>query len=112
MIALEAKYHRNCLSSLYNKHRQFCTSITADEGNTHLHGIAFAELISYLEDVYAEADISPVFKLIDLAKLYQLGLKQLGIKENRVDYIPHDSKAGCWMPCLDLLRIQKEGISS
>ena len=51
---------------------------------THFHGIVFAELVSYLEDVYADADISPVFKLIDLAKLYQLRLKQLGIKENRV----------------------------
>ena len=81
MIALETKYHSNCLSSLYNKHRQFCTSFTADEAITYLHGIAVAELFYYYEDVYAEADISPVFRLIDIAKLYQLRLKQLGIKE-------------------------------
>ncbi len=48
MLAIEAKYHQNCLSSLYNRARQ-----EAPKGNdgmeSCLHGIAFTELVAFLE---------------------------------------------------------------
>ena len=43
-----------------------------------LHGIAFAELVAYMEDFRMEGSVAPVFKLADLAHLYELLLEQLG----------------------------------
>ena len=48
-IALEAKYHRKCLANLYNRARD-ASSHAEDEPDGQLHGIAFAELVAYLED--------------------------------------------------------------
>ena len=43
MIAIEAKYHNNCLRSLYNRARQVSPK-GSDGDDSCLHGIAFAEL--------------------------------------------------------------------
>ena len=51
MIALEAKYHQNCLTTLYNKARQATEKQEKEEYYSHLHGIAFAELRAYMEDM-------------------------------------------------------------
>ena len=42
------------------------------------HGIAFAELISYIEDACMDDLVAPVFKLKDLVNLYSTRLEQLG----------------------------------
>ena len=42
------------------------------------HGIAFSELVSYIEDVCMDNLVAPVFKLTDLVNLYSTRLKQLG----------------------------------
>ena len=77
MIAIEAKYHQNCLRSLYNRARQ-----EAPKGNdgqeSCLHGIAFAELVASLEEMNNDEDNAPVFKLIDIAQPYKVRLEQLG----------------------------------
>ncbi len=41
-------------------------------------GIAFAELVSYIEDSRMDDLVAPVFKLTDLVNLYSTRLKQLG----------------------------------
>ena len=69
MIAIEAKYHNNCLRSLYNRARQAAPKDDADD--SCLHGIAFAELVAFLEDMKNE-DSAPVFKLTDIAQLYKV----------------------------------------
>ena len=78
MLAIEAKYHQNSLCSLYNRARQ-----EAPKGNdgqeSCLHGIAFAELVAFLEDMNNDEDNSPVFKLIDIAQLYKVRLEQIGL---------------------------------
>ena len=78
MIAIEAKYHHDCLRSLYNRARQ-----AAPKGNdgddSCLHGIAFAELVAFLEDMKSDEDSAPIFKLIDIAQLYKDRLEQLGV---------------------------------
>ena len=78
MIAIETKYHENCLRSLYNRARQ-----EAPKGNSGrescLHGIAFAELVTFLEDTNNNEDNAPIFKLIDIALLYKVRLEQLGL---------------------------------
>lgn len=50
MVALEAKYHTKCLTSLYNHARK---AMEHEEQATHheheLAGIAYAELVMYIE---------------------------------------------------------------
>ena len=78
LIAHEAKYHAQCLASLYNKARDMKTEVSNEDGVNH--GIAFAGLISYIEEVRIAKDsvIAPVFKLSDLVSLYTSRLEQLG----------------------------------
>lgn len=84
MIALEAKYHCRCLATLYNRARA-TNSACVDEDHSDLHGIAFAELVSFMEDFRKERIVAPVFKLADLAQLYKTRLEQLGVdNEGRV----------------------------
>ncbi|KAG0724212.1 hypothetical protein GWK47_041115 [Chionoecetes opilio] len=75
MIAIEAKYHRSCLRALYNKIRP---AALKDEDADRLHGIAFAELVVFMEDMHADEDNAPVFILSDVANLYKTRLEQLG----------------------------------
>ena len=77
MIAIEAKYHSKCLAALYNKARS-AKQECSESDDSHLHGIAFAELVAFMDDFRMEQNISPVFKLADLAKLYQTRLEELG----------------------------------
>jgi len=79
MIAIEAKYHKNCLSTLYNKARQATFHDSTGDEDNRLHGIAFAELVAFMEEVSSDEDNAPVFKLADLAQLYKVKLEQLGV---------------------------------
>jgi len=78
MIALEAKYHSRCLVALYNRARDVRV-MHVNEDHADLHGIAFAELVAYMEDFRIDEGVAPVFKLSDLAQLYKLRLEQLGV---------------------------------
>lgn len=79
MVALEAKYHTKCLTKLYNRARAAAASTSADAGvDTRLNGIAFAELVTFMEDTRKEEGIIPTFKLSDLACMYKTRLEQLG----------------------------------
>ena len=49
LIAQEAKYHPQCLSSLYNK--AWDPKATESHVDSINHGIAFAGLVSYIEEV-------------------------------------------------------------
>ena len=70
LIAIEAKYHANCLVSLYNKTRPIRreSSKSSDE-------LAFAELIAYIEDIL-EVETA-VLTLSELVRFYQYKLKEL-----------------------------------
>ena len=55
------------------------------DSNAHLHGIAFTELVAFMEDLHKEESVAPIFKLKDLAHMHTIHLKQLGITtENRI----------------------------
>ena len=47
-----------------------------------LHGIAFASLVSYLEEHRDSGETTPVFKLADLGGLYSEKLQELGIPKS------------------------------
>ena len=57
MVAIEAKYHRNCLRALYNT---ITPAAPKDEDEDRLHGIAFAELVVFMEDMNADEDNAPL----------------------------------------------------
>ena len=67
MIALEAKYHLKCLSTLYNRARATDSTSSDSDSNAHLYGIAFVELVAFMEDLHKEESVAPIFKLKDLA---------------------------------------------
>ena len=82
MVALEAKYHKSCLTSICNRARSSRShELRANEKDSNvLHGIVLAELVSYIEDTREETNSLSVFKLSDLSKMYASRLEQLGIE--------------------------------
>ena len=77
LIALEAKYHAGCLTTLYN--RAVRIPQESDSSSEQMcKGVALAELISYIEEKRQDEDVK-VFKLADLTKLYSERLQQLGV---------------------------------
>ena len=81
VIAANGKYHAKCLAALYNRMRSVeCDIIkSADTHEARMHGIAFAQLAAYIDDVKQDSVIVPVFKLSKLAELYMQRLTQLGV---------------------------------
>jgi len=77
LIAQEAKYHLQCLVSLYNKARDTKAGDEADLDKVN-HGLAFAGLVSYIEDSRLDNGVAPMFKISDLVILYKARLQQLG----------------------------------
>ena len=83
LVAQEAKYHANCLVKLYNASNRKTEEDKKENFNGVSHGIAFAELIAYIEDKKFSVtvnDIAPVFKLADLVKLDTERLVELGVE--------------------------------
>ena len=84
LIAQDAQYHLQCLVALYNRAREVKTSKEPDVQAAN-HGIAFAELVSYIEEAHKDNVATPVFKHADLVNLYSNRLKQLGTEvEGRI----------------------------
>ena len=71
------------------------------------HGIAFAELVSYIEEVRNDNLVAPVFKLADLVNLYSTRLKQLGTDvEGRVHSTKLKDRILCFFPDME---VHKQG---
>ncbi|KAG7177908.1 hypothetical protein Hamer_G032046, partial [Homarus americanus] len=84
MMAREAKYHKRCLTFLYNSAR--AVSETEKRGTTYeivVSSVVLAELVSYIEGTTDDKISAPVFKLSDLVKLYTQRMKEHGIKLNQ-----------------------------
>ncbi|XP_076031372.1 uncharacterized protein LOC143019540 isoform X1 [Oratosquilla oratoria] len=84
MVALECKYHAKCLSQLYNRARAArCSEATEEtEQEKQLSRVAFAQLVLFIEETRQHEETAPVFKLAELAELYQLRIEQLGVRCN------------------------------
>ena len=61
----------------YNKARNLDKS-TEDRTDAVNHGLAFAGIVSYIEEICLHESIAPIFKLSKLTKLYTKRLEQLG----------------------------------
>ena len=82
MVAIDAKYHLQCLVSLYNRASALSTTRKTDESRKVNEGIALAELLAYIDEMRMNADVAPIFKLSDLVKLYSSRLEYLGIEQH------------------------------
>ena len=61
MVAIETKYHNKCLCALYKRVRKALPKDGGEED--HLHGIALAENVVFMEDMCSDEDSAPIFKL-------------------------------------------------
>ena len=71
VVAQDAKYHQNCLMNLYNrlwKIKEMSGKSSNDE--QAIEGVAFAQLVVFIEEALMDGETAPVFKLADLAQLY------------------------------------------
>ena len=105
MVALEAKYHTKCLANLYNRARAATESAIADTGvDARVSGIAFAELVTFMEENRREEGIVPTFKLSDLARMYKARLEQLGVSvEGRIHSTRLKARSLAVIPDLQLI---------
>ena len=78
MIAIEAKYYNRCLRALDNRAR---LASPRDNGGVEacMQGIAFPELVVFLDDTSNDEDSAAVFRISDLVKLYKDRLEHLGV---------------------------------
>lgn len=82
LVAIEAKYHHQCLCTFRNRHRamqrESCSS-SSNRPEKLMEARAFAELISYIE--YTVEDGTFIFKLSEIHTLYEERLHHLGISK-------------------------------
>ena len=78
LVAMEAKYHNACLTSLSNRARALDTEDKDEDHTLQLESIALAELVIFIKDSWSEADVIPIHKLADLSDMYTSRLRQLG----------------------------------
>ena len=82
LVALEACYHASCLVLFCRKAAK--TQSNDDENSDILHGIAFAELVEYIEEKKVTSQSPPVFRLSKLCELYKAKLEEIGLEVSRV----------------------------
>lgn len=82
VISQEVKYHPHCLCSLYMKAKPHLKS---DEPTTDQmrHGLVFAELAEFIQEVNDSSSSLVVLKLADLTKMYSTRLKDYGLVSGR-----------------------------
>ncbi|CAC5377314.1 unnamed protein product [Mytilus coruscus] len=80
LIAQEAKYHSKYIVSLYNRSSriEIKNYIVESKKERQIHGIAFSELVSYINETRSCDETISVYKLLDLCKLYTERITCLG----------------------------------
>ena len=80
MVAIESRYHKACLTILYNRLRDKKSNESPrDKEYSLIYGIALSEVTNYIRFSKKQPDASPVFKLINLKKLLISNMKRYGI---------------------------------
>ena len=83
LIAIEAKYHFNCLSTLKNKYRiaqQSQNNLTINQEDELIQAQVFTDLISYIEESIESGNF--IFKLSELHSMYVSQLEELGLEKS------------------------------
>ena len=73
LIALEAKYHLNCLTIYRNRYRTFSTQNAARQASKQARGRAFSEVVVHIDDALSQGIYS--FKLGELCTAYEQRIK-------------------------------------
>ena len=76
LVALEAKYHKNCLSRLYAQKRRLTCSTQCERDSIFCEGMAFADLVLFMQSKLNES-ASYVFQMGKLTKMYSDRVSQL-----------------------------------
>lgn len=86
LIAIEAKYHARCLVGLYNRARPFKlkTSKPANYSSINLDELAFAELITYIDE-RLEVEDPAILVLSDLVRFYTCKLEEIGVESGKIN---------------------------
>ena len=74
MHALDAKYHRKCLTALSNRVRKYKSEGEKCDQKGKAESLVQGELVSYIEE-YRQDESMPVFRLSDLGRLYESRLR-------------------------------------
>ena len=79
MIAINAKYHLNCLNILYNRYRSHLTNIEFKKQSNQVSydSLVFAELIAHIEEARQNTTKIPIFYLKNLVEMYKIKLAEL-----------------------------------
>jgi hypothetical protein len=82
LVAIEAKYHLDCLMRYRNKYRSArnlpgCSYLSQQD--RLLQGIVFAEIVTHIEGDIEEGKY--IFKLKDLHSFYESSLRDVGINK-------------------------------
>ena len=102
MHALDAKYHRKCLTALSKRVRKYKTEGKKCDQKGKAESLVLGELVSYIEE-YRQDESMPVFKLSDLGRLYESRLREqdpeftgkvnnTSLKERLLNFIPDSRK--------------------
>ncbi|KAL8624292.1 hypothetical protein ACOMHN_034015 [Nucella lapillus] len=85
IMAQELKYRTSCLIRWYRRAQPKAENNEQEKGQM-LNGLVFAELIEHIEEQRDQApeDVLTVFKLADLAIMYQQRLKDYGLQPGRI----------------------------
>ena len=109
MVAIEAQYHTLCLAKFYKHAKQYERNQDNDLNEpSALHGIAFAELISYIESYQESPETWPVFKLQTLKKLYSDRIEELGAENGQLHTIRFKERILAAVPDLQAQNKGKE----
>lgn len=89
----KAKYHRSCITNLYNSCRPFNNENKNSPLDNTVEGICFSQLISHIEEI-RNTTTDAIFKMPALAKFYIERLEELSKIHNssKIDWKVHTSK--------------------
>lgn len=84
LVAIEARYHKACLTSLGNRVRAFNASQSkVDSEDDIIFGVVLDEIASYIRDCPRTENSVPVFKLSDLKRICCERLQEHGASEEK-----------------------------
>ena len=90
LVAQEAEYHLNCLTTVYDRERAFFRQQREkeqDELERHAYSRAFAELVTYIIESQRSHQGESFFRLSDLNDLMTKRLTQLGTSTSKLHAI-------------------------
>ena len=77
VVAIEMKYHPQCLVNLYNRDRAQSGYSKKSRKTGVARNTAYAEMLSYMQEILEDDDTAPVFQLSELTKLCTNRLNEL-----------------------------------